>query len=321
MKPGADPRILVTGGAGYIGSACVYYFLSNGAHVTVIDNLSRGDRKYLPEKIELHPIDLLDRNAVIEFFTDNRFDVVVHLAAHKDAGASMEEGVRYSENIRMTLNLLDGMVHGGVKRIIFSSTAAVYGEPEYNPIDEKHPVNPMNYYGYTKKASEEMISWYEKIYSIRSVIFRYFNVAGDSGLYYRESGAKNLFPVILEVLEGERKALEIFGSDYPTHDGTGIRDYVHISDIAKAHWLGIARPNVSGVFNIGSRSGYSVREVVNAFEKLSQKKIPVIDKGRRPGDPANVIAGYDEAKKELGWEPSFNLNEIVKSLIAMSRAV
>jgi UDP-glucose 4-epimerase len=310
-------KILVTGGAGYIGSACVKDLCKKGHQVTVIDNLFKGKRELVDPKARFEKMDLLDRKKILDFLDQEKFDAVIHFAAHKDAGASMQDGAQYSENIRMILNVLDGMAENKIPQIIFSSSAAVYGDPEYLPMDEKHPTKPVNYYGETKLISERLMDWYAQIYGIKYVALRYFNVAGDHGLNYIDPNAKNLFPIIQEVLDGKREKLEIYGNDYETKDGTGVRDYIHLSDLVEAHVKALELKS-SEIINLGTEKGQSVLEVVEEFEKQSGREVKKVFQARRQGDPAEIFASSKKAKNVLGWHAKKGLKEMVESTLRIS---
>ena len=308
-------RILVTGGAGYIGSACASALLSAGYEVTVLDNLSRGERRYVPDAAGFVQMDVLDREALVAHMRGGGYGTVLHLAGHKDAGASMRDAVLYTENVRGMVHVLDGMVMAGIPRILFSSTAMVYGEPEYTPIDEAHRVAPLNYYGVTKWQCEELLAWYGKIHGITGIVLRYFNVAGDSGIGYVDRYAKNLFPAIAAVLKGERERLEIYGDAYPTRDGTCVRDYIHVADIAAAHVAAVRYGGGPDVFNLGTERGQTVLEVVREYERQKGVQIPRVVVPARVGDSAVLVAGAAKARLLLGWEPVRGLQDMVESSV------
>ena len=301
-------KILILGGAGYIGSHVAREFLDNGAEVTVFDNLSSGLRENLfPEASFIHG-SILDYNALRLAMTGG-FDALVHLAAFKAAGESMSAPEKYSvNNISGTINILNAAVETGIRRFIFSSSAAVYGEPEYLPIDEQHPLNPENYYGFAKLEIERMLAWYERLRGIKFASLRYFNAAGYDArgrIPGLEQNPANLLPVIMEVAAGVRSSLSIFGNDYDTADGTGIRDYVHVSDLARAHYLAcdyLEVENSSITVNLGSESGLSVMDILEAARRITGKVIPAEICPRRPGDPAKLVASSRLARERLGWE-------------------
>jgi len=300
-------RILVIGGAGYIGSHVARAFLDKGAEVTVFDNLSTGVRENLFPEARFEEGDILDYGR-LEKALGSGYDALVHLAALKAAGESMEKPEKYSvNNITGTLNILNAACATGIRRIVFSSSAAVYGEPEYVPLDEKHPTNPENYYGFTKLEIERFLGWYDKLKGIRFAALRYFNAAGyDEAGRVRglERNPANLIPVIMEVAVGRRPEFKVFGTDYPTPDGTGVRDYVHVSDLADAHVSGLAyiqKHDRSLTVNLGSEEGLSVLEILEAARRITGKPIPAAMTGRRPGDPAKLVASSVLAKSLLGW--------------------
>jgi UDP-glucose 4-epimerase len=315
---GINMNILIVGGAGYIGSHVAREFLDNGHRVTVYDNLSSGMRENLfPEELFIHG-DILDYTSLLRAAkgaaTSNAdFDAIIHLAAAKAAGESMLKPEKYSlQNISGTVNILNAASEAGIKNVVFSSSAAVYGEPTYLPIDENHPTEPENYYGFTKLEIEKFLHWYDKLKGIRFAALRYFNAAGYdvkgriSGL---EQNPANLIPVIMEVASGKRKELQIFGDDYETKDGTCIRDYVHVSDLAAGHVaaLGyISKNNKSLTVNLGSENGFSVLEIVDAARRITGKPIPAKLVGRRAGDPAKLTASSKFAHDTLGWSAKYS---------------
>jgi UDP-glucose 4-epimerase len=311
-------KILVVGGAGYIGSHVTRALLDSKYRVTVYDNLSSGCRENLFSDAEFIEGDILDSTNLVKV-AKRGFDGLVHLAAFKAAGESMTKPEKYSvNNLTGTINLINACCEAGIKRIVFSSSAAVYGEPVYVPIDEKHPVNPENYYGYTKLEIERMLGWYDRLKGIRFAALRYFNAAGYdvagriSGL---ERNPANLLPIIMEVAVGTRKTLDIYGDDYPTEDGTCIRDYVHVSDLADAHVKAFDYINAydeSLTVNLGSETGISVKVMVDAARSITGKPIPATVVSRRPGDAAKLVASSSEAHKILHWKAQFS---DVKTLI------
>jgi UDP-glucose 4-epimerase len=305
-------NILIIGGAGYIGSHAAREFLDNGHDVTVFDNLSSGLRENLFKDAGFIHGTVLDYNALLCAMRgeDGKpVDAVVHLAAFKAAGESMVKPEKYSlNNISGAVNILNAMCEAGVRHIVFSSSAAVYGEPEYLPIDENHPVKPENYYGFTKLETERILSWYDKLKGIRFAALRYFNAAGYdvrgrvSGL---EQNPANLLPGVMEAAVGMRARVQIFGDDYDTPDGTCVRDYIHVSDLAAAHVLAleyIASRGASLTVNLGSETGTSVMEVIETARRVTGKPIPADITGRRTGDPAKLTASSALALKTLGWK-------------------
>jgi UDP-glucose 4-epimerase len=304
-------NILVIGGAGYIGSHVAREFLDRGHRITVFDNLSSGLRENLfREEIFIHG-DILQYRQLVRAMTGN--EALVYLAAFKAVGESMVKPEKYSENnITGTVNLLNAACETGLKYIIFSSSAAVYGEPEYLPIDEKHPAKPENYYGFTKLEIERFLDWYDRLKGIRYASLRYFNAAGYdvrgriTGL---EQNPANLIPVIMETACGMRDELAVFGDDYDTPDGTCIRDYIHVNDLAIAHALAldyIAKNGRSLTVNLGSETGSSVMEVLGAARRITGKAIPSRMAGRRPGDPARLTASAKLARELLGWKAAYS---------------
>ncbi|MCL2042883.1 MAG: UDP-glucose 4-epimerase GalE [Treponema sp.] len=314
-------NVLIIGGAGYIGSHVAKEFLERGCCVTVFDNLSSGLRENLDSlsafakgRFAFTYGDILDYPVLAETMKGGMqnapFDALVHLAAFKAAGESMLKPEKYSRNnITGTLNILNAAAETGINNIVFSSSAAVYGEPVYLPIDEKHPTNPENYYGFTKLEIEHFLGWYEKLRGIRHASLRYFNAAGydvQGCIKGLEQNPANLLPVIMEVACGMRAELQIFGNDYDTHDGTCIRDYIHVTDLAAGHAAAldyIINNKKSLIVNLGSETGSSVTEVVEAARRVTGKTIPAKITGRRAGDPAKLTASSALARELLGWEP------------------
>lgn len=305
-------KILVTGGAGYIGSVCVKELVAQKHNVVVVDNLSKGKKELVAQEAEFIQADLTQRDKLFEIFSQHSFDAVIHFAGYKAVEESMSNAVMYSANITGTIHLLDAMVKHNVSKIIFSSSAAVYGVPKENIVNEESPTQPINYYGYTKLAGEQLIAWYSQIHNITGICLRYFNVAGDAGLLYVDPQAKNILPIIMEVVFNKRKELTLFGNDYATPDGTCVRDYIDVRDLVQAHILAL-RSEQSNTINIGSGRGYSVLELVEAVEKIIHKKLPIKIGPRRKGDPAHLTAQTTRAKKELEWEPKQHLDSMIQS--------
>jgi len=301
-------KVLVTGGAGYIGSVAVKTLLENGHQVSVVDNLSRGRRELIPEQVRFFKNDLTQDLTGV--FKDSKYDAVIHFAAYKAVEESMTDAVKYSDNITGTINLLNYMVKYNVPKIIFSSTAAVYGESN-EVLTENSKTDPANFYGFSKLECERIIEWYNKIHGINFTNLRYFNVAGDV-LGYVDPNAKNVFPIIIETINGKRNKFTIFGNDYDTKDGTCIRDYIHVQDLVDAHILCLDS-NYNGVINIGSGNGFSVNELIESFKRISKKDFPVAYLDRRPGDAICVIASNQKAKSILGWTPKKSLNDMITS--------
>ncbi len=305
-------KVLVIGGAGYIGSHVVKELMAKGHKVTVFDNLSSGlvqnlfpENEFIAGSI-LHPEEL---DAAFE----RGFDAFIHLAAFKAAGESMIKPEKYSiNNINGTVNILNSAVAHGCLNMVFSSSAAVFGEPQYQPLDEQHPKNPENYYGFTKLKIEEFMGWYDKLKGLHYAALRYFNAAGydpEGVLYGLERNPANLLPVLMEVAVGTRKKVDIFGNDYATRDGTCIRDYIHVSDLATAHVLAlehIVNKKESLTLNLGTGTGITVTEMLEATRRITGRDIMAEYVGRRAGDPAQLTASSELARKVLGWQPQYS---------------
>jgi len=301
-------RILVTGGAGYIGSACTKALLDKGHSVVVLDNLSKGIKSLIDSRAEFLELDLCQD---IDTAFD-RIDAVIHIASYKAAGESMHDPSKYSDNIKGTINLLDAMVKHQVSRIIFSGSAAVYGMPKYTPVDEGHPCSPINYYGYTKLCNEDLIRWYAQIHGLQYVSLRYFNVAGDFGLGYLDPEPQNVMPILMEAAAGKRQGFEIFGTDYDTRDGTCVRDYIDVRDLVRAHVAALELKQ-NAVINLGTEKGTTVRELIDAVKKASGSDFAVSEGPRREGDPATLVASCKKAREQLGWNPEHDINSMVGS--------
>jgi UDP-glucose 4-epimerase len=305
-------KILIVGGAGYIGSHVAREFLDSGHTVTVYDNLSTGTTENLFPEEDFVEGDILDFNKLRDTMARG-FDALVHLAAAKAAGESMLKPEKYSlQNLSGTVNILNAASETGVRKFVFSSSAATYGEPRYLPIDEKHPTEPENYYGFTKLEIERILAWYDRLKGMRYAALRYFNAAGydpKGRVRGLEKNPANLIPVIMEVAAGMRPDFQVFGTDYPTPDGTGVRDYVHVSDLAAGHLAAlewISRNDRSLVVNLGSEKGLSVLEILEVARRISGKPIPAKMVGRRPGDPARLYASSALARELLGWEARYS---------------
>lgn len=301
-------RVLVIGGAGYIGSHVVKELMKNGHTPVVFDNLSSGLRQNLFPENEFFYGNILIPDDLDRAFSLG-FDAFVHLAAFKAAGESMVSPEKYSvNNLTGTINIMNAAMKHGCKRMVFSSSAAVYGEPEYLPIDEKHRKKPENYYGFTKLNIEEIMGWYEKIRGLRFAALRYFNAAGydvDGFPYGLEQNPANLLPIIMETASGMREKMKVFGTDYDTRDGTCIRDYVHVTDLARAHVKAldyISKNDQSITVNLGSETGVSVLEMLETARKITGKEIKADFVGRRAGDPAELVASSSYAREKLGWK-------------------
>jgi UDP-glucose 4-epimerase len=312
-------RVLVTGGAGYIGSTVAEQLVSAGHEVTVFDNLCRGHRAAVPAKAEFILGDLSDQQKVAQLFASQRFDAVLHFAAFIEAGESMKSPETFfRNNTANTLTLLETMLKSGVNRLVFSSTAALYGNPARTPIMEDDPLEPTNAYGESKLLVERMLHWFHRIHGLRYASLRYFNAAGaaapDRGEAHQPE--THLVPRILAVASGRQKHIEIFGTDYPTPDGTCVRDYIHISDLAEAHLLALDALNASGrlIYNLGNGQGFSVREVIEGARRVTGRPIAVVESPRRPGDPAILIASSEKIRGELHWQPKVpKLEDILKT--------
>ena len=305
-------KVLVIGGAGYIGSHVVKELMKNGHKVTVFDNLSSGLLQNLFKENDFIAGDILHKESLDAAFSRG-FDAFIHLAAFKAAGESMIVPEKYSvNNITGTLNILNSAVAHNCKYMVFSSSAAVFGEPQYLPIDENHPKNPENYYGYTKLSIEPFMGWYDKLKGLKFAALRYFNAAGydpEGVIYGLEQNPANLLPVIMEVACGMREKMKIFGNDYDTRDGTCIRDYVHVTDLAIAHVKAldyIVKNNESLTVNLGSENGTSVTEMVESARKITGQKIPADYVERRPGDPACLVASAKFAAEKLNWKAQYS---------------
>jgi len=316
-------RVLVTGGAGYIGSVVAAELLQSGHEVVIYDNLSRGHRQAVPKNAELVVGELADRARLDQLFQSRTIDAVMHFAALIEAGESMKAPETFfRNNSANALTLLEAMLAAGVKRFVFSSTAALYGNPGRTPIEEDDPLRPTNAYGESKLLVERMLAWFHQIHGLRYASLRYFNAAGASRPDHGEAHQPetHLIPRILEVALGRAEHVNIFGSDYPTSDGTCVRDYIHISDLAHAHLLALsALEEASGdsnplIYNLGNGQGFSVRQVVEVARQVTGHPIPAIESPRRAGDPAVLIASSEKIRRELGWQPQFpDLKAIVES--------
>lgn len=312
--------ILVTGGAGYIGSHTVAALLEQGREVVVIDNLQTGHREALLGG-KLYEGDLRDKLLLAKLFAENEIEAVIHFAANSLVGESMKDPVKYFDNnVYGTLCLLDAMDQANVRKIVFSSTAATYGEPEKVPIEERDPTRPTNVYGETKLTMERMMAWFDQVLGIKYVSLRYFNAAGahESGKIGEDHRPEShLIPLIIQAALGQRPSIQVFGDDYNTGDGTCIRDYIHVSDLADAHLRAVdhlLNGGESDVFNLGNGQGFSVKEVIETVKQVTGRDFPVVISPRRAGDPAVLIASSDKARRVLGWNPTRNkLSSIIES--------
>ncbi len=306
-------KVLVCGGAGYIGSHTVYELIEQGHEAVVFDSLIKGHRKAVHRDAKFYQGDLRDREAIDRVFKENDIDAVIDFAAFSLVGESCGEPLMYFDNnVYGTLRLLEAMNRAGVKKIVFSSTAATYGEPRNIPIVESDPTEPINPYGETKLTVEKMLKWSDAAYGIKYTALRYFNAAGAhiSGVIGEDhSPESHLIPIILQAAAGVRDHISIFGDDYPTADGTCVRDYIHVTDLADAHIKALERlnrENTSATYNLGNGKGFSVKEIVEIAKEVTGRPIKVLTEGRRPGDPPTLIASSQRAIDELGWQPRYN---------------
>ncbi len=311
-------RVLVTGGAGYIGSVVADRLVREGHAVTVLDNLCMGWREAVPQEAAFVQADTGDASILGPLFETGKFDAVMHFAAFIEAGESVKHPEVYFENNSFrTLTLLQTMLKYGVQRFVFSSTAAVYGEPQQVPIVEEHPLSPTNAYGESKLIVERMLEWLHSAHGLRYASLRYFNAAGataERGEVHRTES--HLIPLVLQVPLGQRPSIAIYGNDYPTKDGTCVRDFIHLDDLATAHLLALngleQYPRL--ICNLGSGTGFSVREIVEIARKITGHPIPVEERGRRSGDPAVLVASAEKIRKTLGWRPeASDIESIVRS--------
>jgi len=312
-------KVLVTGGAGYVGSIVTEELLKEGHHVIVLDNLQQGHRRAILPEAELVQADICDIKALGNVFGRCKIDAVMHMAAETVVEYSMSDPKRYFQNnVVGGINLLDTMIKHGVDTFIFSSSAAVYGEPQSIPVEESHPKLPVNAYGESKLMFERILEWYGKAYGLKHISLRYFNAAGASErLGCDQHPETHLIPNVLKAALNSDSPVTIFGTDYPTKDGTCIRDYIHVVDIAQAHVLALGKlENLTGnVYNLGNGEGYSVLEVVETAKRVTGVDIPAIISSRRLGDPAVLVASSTRAKSELDWKPRFSeLESIVESI-------
>ncbi len=318
-------NVLVIGGAGYIGSHIVYELIDNGHSVTVLDNLSTGLKENVCPGADLVIGDMQDLTLVQNLLSgkkNRKFDSVFHFAALKAAGESMTEPKKYTHNNTIaTLNLLNVLLENDIKNFVFSSSAATYGSPEYLPIDESHPNKPINYYGYTKLAIEQTLAWYSQLKGLRYAALRYFNAAGydiEGRIRGKEQNPANLLPIVMEVAAGDRNTMQIYGKNYPTRDGTCIRDYIHVKDLATAHVKAmefLRDKNEDLVLNLATGQGFTVLEVIKEVEKVVGFPINYEITSRREGDPAELVAASSLAREKIDWKAQYSdLNTLVKSM-------
>lgn len=312
-------NILVMGGAGYIGSHTVRHMLDNSYQVVVADNLIYGHREAIDKRAVFEHADLLDTYSLQQVFNKHKIDAVIHFAAFAYVGESVGEPQKYYyNNVVGTINLLNAMLQYGVKNIVFSSTCATYGEPKYTPIDEQHPQNPINPYGRTKLMIEQIFADYERAYGLHHIALRYFNAAGcasDGSIGESHTPETHLISLVLKAISCERKSISVFGTDYDTPDGTCIRDYIHVEDLALAHRLAVEKlQDYRGCINLGTGIGTSVKEIISAAEEVSGKKCPIEYGARRAGDPARLFADNRKAEEILGWQPKYtNIKDIIQT--------
>lgn len=309
--------ILVTGGAGYIGSHTAVELLNQGEEVVVVDNLQTGHLSSV-KGAAFYQVDLRDKTALREVFLKHDIEAVIHFAASSLVGESVQHPLAYYENnLISSHSLVSVMLENNVKKIVFSSTAATYGEPKELPISEESITSPTNPYGETKLAMEKMFRWCDGAYGLKSISLRYFNAAGahpDGIIGEDHTPESHLIPIILQVALGQRPHIGIYGDDYPTTDGTCIRDYIHVMDLANAHWLALEylrKNEISDVFNLGNGRGFSVKEVIETARKITKHEIPAVVSERRAGDPATLIASSAKAQQTLGWKPKYNQLETI----------
>lgn len=310
-------RVMVTGGGGYIGSVAVERLADEGHEPLVLDSFWRGHRAAVPNGVQILDVDLRDRDKVIAAFEETTPDAVMHFAAATLVGESVQEpGAYFTNNLQGALNLLAAMQAVETRRLVFSSTAAVYGEPDDVPVSEHALKEPINPYGRSKLMIEQMLPWHQQAWGLQYATFRYFNVAGATEQYGEDHDPEtHLIPVALQAILGQRPHLSLFGTDYPTPDGTAIRDYVHVVDLADAHLLAVSALDATlGPMNLGTRDGFSVRQVIDAVERVTGKAVPIEEAPRRGGDPAILVADARSARERLGWNPTRStLDQMVKS--------
>ena len=309
-------RVFVAGGAGYIGSACTEYLLDRGYEVTVFDDLITGHIEAVDPRAKFIKANLADRENLKKVVKEGNYDAIMHFAAFSLVGESMKNPSKYfNNNLANAINLADAAVEGGVKTFVFSSTAATFGEPKEIPIKEDAPQLPINPYGESKLCFEKVLNWYSKIYGLKYAALRYFNAAGATEKYGEDHNPEtHLSPILLQVAQGKREKAMLFGDDYDTPDGTCIRDYIHILDLAQAHEKALYAPK-SGHYNLGTGSGLSVMQILEAARKVTGHPIPAEVVPRRPGDPPRLIADSTRARQELGWKPQFeNAEAIIASV-------
>lgn len=311
-------KLLVTGGGGYIGSIVCEQLINQGYDVVTVENFQEGNREAILPEVKLYEGNFGDKDLLDRIFRENQIRAVLHFAAETTIEFSMKAPAKYFQNnLVNSITLLDVMLKYDCKNFIFSSTAATFGEPEYIPIDEKHPQKPINAYGESKLMFERVLRWYYRAYGLRYNLFRYFNVAGASErLGEAHKNESHLIPMIIQTVLGQREQFYIFGNDYSTTDGTCVRDYIHVIDLAQAHILALdnLNGNPCGEYNLGNGKGFTVLEIVKVVEHVTQTKVPCVETKRRPGDPAILVASNEKAKQELDWQPKYeSIESIVQS--------
>jgi len=318
-------KVLVTGGAGYIGSTVCTELIAGGHEVTILDSLEKGHRGAVAPEAQFFHGDLASDDILAEVFGRGAFDAVMHFAAYIEAGESMQDPARFfRNNTGNTLRLAEAAARHGVKKFIFSSTAAVYGDPETTPIDEAHPTRPTSAYGMAKLLADQALDWIARLQGMQCISLRYFNAAGAGTMFGEDHHPEtHLIPLLLESALGQRRGISLFGTDYPTPDGSCVRDYIHILDLAQAHTLALESPLAGArhIFNLGNGRGFSNRQVIAAVEKITGCTIPVQEAPRRDGDPAALVASSEKIRRELGWAPRYpELEEIIRSAWEWKRA-
>ena len=311
-------RIIITGGVGYVGSHVALAALDQGYDVTVFDDLSTSSKENINSRTKFIEGSITSKDDLTKLLNTDKYDAVIHLAASKASGESMVNPQKYTQNnIIGSLNLLNGCIDHGVKFFIFSSSASVYGKPEYVPIDESHPLSPSSYYGYTKLSTENSLEWFSKLHNINYASLRYFNAAGydvNRRILGKERNSENLIPVIMEVAKGNKNFIPVYGNDYSTKDGTGVRDYVHVSDLAIAHISALEylrRNSKNLILNLGSETGFSVLEILEKTKHILNVDIPYQIEQRRKGDVAKIVSSCSLAKHILNWEKKYSSLEIL----------
>lgn len=320
-----SPNVLVTGGAGYVGSVIVSRLIKDGFSVIVLDNLKLGHREAVHSQATFIKADICDKNAIGGVFARHNIEYVMHMAGETLVSASMTDPQKYfATNVTGSLNVLDAMLRNGVKKFIFSSSAAVYGEPQSSPIEENYPTVPINGYGESKLIIEKILKWYHRAYGLQFIALRYFCAAGATELFGEDHDPEtHLIPNVLKAARNGSVPLLVYGNDYPTPDGSCIRDFVHVSDIADAHILALKNLGEigAGVYNLGNNRGYSVFEVIKMAEAVTGVKILADIAARRTGDPATLVANAEKARQELGWKPIYSeLEAIVGSAWQWARS-